>query len=79
MTFKNDGAKPSLQRLRMDRWQIAIKMPWGQCYKTFSVSNLRIFVIRVFVTSKPFQPILMFSGKAGAYLSEAPLRCSTLG
>jgi hypothetical protein len=27
----------------------------------------------------PFQPSLMFAGKAGAYSSEAPFRCSTLG
>jgi hypothetical protein len=26
----------------------------------------------VFVSGKPFQPSLMFVGKAGAYLSEAP-------
>ncbi len=26
-----------------------------------------------------FQPSLMFVGKAGAYLSEEPFRCSTLG
>jgi hypothetical protein len=34
---------------------------------------------REFVPVKPFQPSLMFSGKAGAYLSEAPFRCSTQG
>jgi hypothetical protein len=28
---------------------------------------------RAFVPRKPFQPSLMFGGKAGAYLSEAPL------
>jgi hypothetical protein len=33
----------------------------------------------VFVSGKPFQPSLMFQGKAGAYPSEAPFRCSTLG
>jgi len=33
----------------------------------------------VFVPGKPFQPSLMFVSKAGAYLNEAPLRCSTLG
>ncbi len=33
----------------------------------------------VFVTGKPFKPSLMFAGKAGAYLIEAPFRCSTLG
>ncbi len=34
---------------------------------------------RVFVPGKLLQPSLMFAGKAGAYLSEAPFRCSTLG
>jgi hypothetical protein len=32
-----------------------------------------------FVPGKPFQPSLMFAGKVGAYPSEAPLSCSTLG
>jgi len=33
---------------------------------------------KVFVPGKPFQPSLMFAGKAGAYPSEASFRCSTL-
>jgi len=33
----------------------------------------------VFVPGKPFKPSLIFAGKAGAYPSEAPFRCSTLG
>ena len=33
----------------------------------------------MFVPGKPFQPSLIFAGKAGAYPSEAPCRCSTLG
>ncbi len=32
----------------------------------------------MFVPAKPFQPSLMFAGKAGASLSEAPIRCFTL-
>jgi hypothetical protein len=32
----------------------------------------------VFVLAKPFQPSPMFAGKAKAYLSEAPFKCSTL-
>ncbi len=32
----------------------------------------------MFVPGKPLQPSLMFEGKAGAYPSEAPFRCSTL-
>jgi hypothetical protein len=32
-----------------------------------------------FVPVKPFQPSLMFVGKARACLSEAPFMCSTLG
>jgi hypothetical protein len=31
------------------------------------------------VLGKPFQPSLMFAGKDGAYLSEVPFSCSTLG
>ncbi len=34
---------------------------------------------RAFVPSNPFHPSLMFSGEDGAYSSEAPFRCSTLG
>ncbi len=49
-------------------------------YKTFYGRNLRIFVISYKVCPFPaFQPSLVFAGKAGAYLSEAPFRCSTLG
>jgi hypothetical protein len=33
----------------------------------------------VFVPGKPFKPSLMFVGKAGAFVSEAPIKCSTLG
>jgi hypothetical protein len=32
-----------------------------------------------FVPGKPFQPSLMFAGKAGAYPSEVPFNYSTLG
>ncbi len=34
---------------------------------------------RAFVPGKPFQPSLMFVGKAGAYLSGAPFQWTTLG
>ncbi len=33
----------------------------------------------MFVPAKPFQPNLMFAGKARAYPSEAPFRCCILG
>ncbi len=33
----------------------------------------------MFVPGKPFQPSLVFAGKNGAYPSEAPFSCSTLG
>ena len=33
----------------------------------------------MFVPGKPFQPSVMFTGKAGAYPSEAPFRCPTQG
>ncbi len=36
----------------------------GQSYETFYGRNLQIFVARVFVPGKPFQPCLMFVGKA---------------
>ncbi len=36
----------------------------GQYYKTFYGHNLQIFVARVFVPVKPFQPSLLFVGKA---------------
>jgi hypothetical protein len=45
---------------------------WGQCYKTFYGCKLRLF------KNKLFQPSLMFAGKAGAYPSESPFRCSSL-
>jgi hypothetical protein len=60
--------------------------------KKFKTLTLRTSVIKLFtavsydfskkvgafVPAKPFQPSLMFSGKARAYPSEAPFRCSTL-
>ena len=56
------------------------KKSWGLYYKTFYGRNSRVFKIaRVFVPGKPFQPSHMFAGKAGAYMSEAPFRCSMLG
>jgi hypothetical protein len=33
----------------------------------------------MFVPGKPFQPSLMFAGKARSYPGEAPFRCSNLG
>jgi hypothetical protein len=51
--------------------------PRGQCYKTMYGRNLGIFVL--FVPGKPLQASLMFAGKAGAYPSEAPFMCSSLG
>jgi hypothetical protein len=44
----------------------------GLYYKKFYGRNSWIFIItRVFVPDKPLQPSLMFTGKAGAYPSEA--------
>ncbi len=41
--------------------------------------NILMFVkVRVLVPVRPYQPSLMFASNAGAYLSEAPFRCSTL-
>ncbi len=51
-----------------------------QCNKTLYVRNLRMFIKGYSAFhAKPFQPSLMFADKAGAYLSEAPFRCSPLG
>jgi len=33
----------------------------------------------VFVPGKPFQPCLVFAGKAGAYLSESPFKTPLYG
>jgi hypothetical protein len=38
-----------------------------------------IYGAKMFVPGKPLQPLLGFVGKAGAYPSEEPFRCSTLG
>jgi hypothetical protein len=44
------------------------KLIWGRCNKTFYNRNLRIFVkARAFDPGEPFQPSLMFVGKAVAY------------
>jgi hypothetical protein len=46
-------------------------MPCRQSCKTVYGRNLRIFVIaRVFVPDKPFQPSLMYAGKAEANSSK---------
>jgi hypothetical protein len=47
----------------------------GHSYKTFYGRNFPFSLFaRVFVPGKPFQPSLMFAGKAGAYWSEAPFQ-----
>ncbi len=38
-----------------------------------------LYQARAFVPGKPLQPSLVFGGKAEAYPSEAPFRCSTVG
>jgi hypothetical protein len=54
--------------------------PWVQCYVTFYVLKLRMFVISWSVfPCNPFEPSLIFAGKAGAFRCEAPHRCSTQG
>ncbi len=54
--------------------------PWCQCFNTF-LSAIYGFTKQatVIVAGKPFQPSLMFAGKAGAYTNKAPFTCSTLG
>ncbi len=52
---------------------------WAKCCKTFYARNLRIFGNKlVFVFDKTFQPCLIFVGKAGAYLSSAPVKGTLL-
>jgi hypothetical protein len=49
---------------------------WGQCYNIFYDRKLRTIVI---YPGEPFQPTLMFAGKAGANLSGALLKGRLLG
>jgi hypothetical protein len=47
--------------------------PGANPIKLFYGCKLRLFIkARAFVPGKPFQPSLMFAGKAGAYSIEAP-------
>ncbi len=51
----------------------------AECYKTFSVRNLLIFLAKVFVPGKPCQPSLMLVSEASSpSYSEAPETCFTL-
>jgi hypothetical protein len=64
-------------------WELKIEInnpgTWALCCKTFCVRNLRMLIKgTVLIPGKPFQPSLMFSSKAGAYLSEAPFRLLAL-
>ncbi len=56
--------------------------PMGLYNKTFYIRNFTYFCNElVFVPGEPFQPSLMFAGKARAYPSRVLLgiRCPTLG
>ncbi len=60
--------------------EFLLGIPWGLYHKTHYGRNLRISIIsQLFVPCKPFQPSLVLAGKSGAYLSEAPFRCSLNG
>jgi hypothetical protein len=52
--------------------------PWDNV-RDILTSDKILLSARVFVPGKPFQPSLIFVGKAGASPSEAPFRYSTLG
>ncbi len=53
---------------------------WAQSNETFlSVTSEFLQLARVFVPDKPFQPSLMFGGKAGVFHIEEPFSCSSLG
>jgi hypothetical protein len=63
-----------------DKHSIKISTPSGPYCKTFYGRNLRISVISWSVSPLQTSPALSnVCEKAGAYLSEAPFRCSTLG
>ncbi len=49
---------------------------WGQCDESFYGSHL---FMNFRNKLELFQPSLIYAGKAGAYPSEAPFRCSTQG
>jgi hypothetical protein len=52
----------------------------GQYYKRFTDVIYKFsYQAKVFAPGKPFQPSLMFVGKAIVYPNELPFRCSTLG
>ncbi len=54
--------------------------PGAKVIKLFTAVSYKILqYARALVPGKLFQPIVMFVGKAGAYPSEVPFRCSTLG
>ncbi len=53
------------------------RRPGAKCYKTFL--QLLIISLRVCLWQVPFQLSQVFVGKARAYPSETPFRCSTQG
>jgi hypothetical protein len=57
------------------------KVPYETTILAANITNVEV-TGPAFVPGKPFQPSLMFAGKAypvGAYPSEAPFRCSIVG
>ncbi len=59
---------------------LIVKAPLAIVIKLFTAVSYNFSIYaRAFITNKPFQPSLMFAGKAGAFPSEAPFKCSTLG
>jgi hypothetical protein len=59
---------------------VATKLIWNQCYKTFYIRNLRIFIISWSVyTGKFVQPSIIFVSKTRAYPRRVPFSCSILG
>jgi hypothetical protein len=57
-----------------------VRALWANPIKLFmKVIYKYLLQARAFVPGMPFQPSLMFAGKAGAYLSETHFSCSTLG
>jgi hypothetical protein len=59
---------------------VAASAPVANVIKIFTAVSYDFSLkARAFVPGKPFQTSLIFVGKARAYPSEAPLRCSTQG
>jgi hypothetical protein len=53
--------------------------PGANVIKLFTTVSYDFSYATEFVPGKPFQPSLMFVGRARAYTSDTPFRCSSQG